>query len=206
MSYQWLCCVAVVVASLLPSLAQAQDDVDLIVMVRDTAGSGVANLQVVVRDQTGERDLARADTDADGVAGIRGIVVSSIRIGVSGTTPNGKSILLRGDDVQGIRVFLGVGTTQIDLRVEDDGTVITDPSEIVQEVTQAEYTPLITTSSPTSGSVVPVSVQSRFVPTSTLEPRGSAVVSAQGSGLWPFLLMAVFAGLIIAVVVVGRRV
>lgn len=194
-------------ASLLPSVAPTQDDVDLIVTLRDVAGLGVANVQVIVRDVTGERDLVRAATDADGVAAIRGIVISDIRVAVVGTLPGGQRLLLRGDDARGIHVFLGAGATGIALRVENDGTVIPDPSEIVQEMTQLDDTPAALSSGLAASIDAPtLPAQPFVVPVGTLEPRQPEVDAPQDGGLLPFILMAVFGGLIVAVVVVGRRV
>lgn len=210
MLYRWICCFAVVIASLLPSLVLAQDTVDLIVTIRDVADMGVANVQVTIRDRTGERDLVRGVTDVNGVAVIQKIIVSDIRIGLVGALSNGQSLLLRGDDAQGIRVFLGAGTTTVDLRVENDGTVIPDPSEIVQEVTQSNDT-LLTQPTATPANVVMPTVAAlpSPVPTNAATPAAPGAVEQKdgprADALWPMVVIGVFGTLIVGVLVVGKR-
>src|SRR6266508_4399226 len=52
--------------------SQSQDPPDLIVRLRDVNGVGIAGVTVIVRDETGGRELARARTDAQGIASLKG--------------------------------------------------------------------------------------------------------------------------------------
>lgn len=202
--WQWIRCL-LIVCVLFPTLAHAQDASDILVTIQDVSGQGVANVQLIVRDSSGQVDLARVQTNEVGVAAVDGVVVSDVRIMVVGVLATGQSLILRGDDALGIRVFLDAGTTTVQLRVEVDGTVIPDPAtEIVQEITQVEVatTLFIPTLVPQVAQVVVASPLA--VP--GVVPEGTTPTPIMSIPLWPIIVIVLFLVVIVFVMMRGQHI
>lgn len=126
---QWLC--AFLLSLLLPLLTLAQSSSELIVSLRDIGGQPMPGVVVTVRDPSGARDLAYTSTDAQGQALFAALPLSQVRLVCQGTLADGTPLAQRGDDAQGILVFLDAGATRIELRAEKDGAVLPDPATMV---------------------------------------------------------------------------
>src|SRR6266542_2725281 len=111
--------------------SQSQDPPDLIVRLRDVNGVGIAGVTVIVRDETGGRELARARTDAQGIASFAGLTENAVRVAVEGALPSGTRLYQLGNDVQGIALLLSEPPTHLDLRSEADGMVIPDSATMI---------------------------------------------------------------------------
>lgn len=115
-------------ATLMYAQAAPPADTDLIVLVCNGMGTGLPGLAVVVRDAGGQQVLTRATTDAGGRALFGHLIVSDVRVAVSGTLPGGRALTQRGNDAQGIPILIGAPPTTVILRVGADGLVAPDPT------------------------------------------------------------------------------
>ena len=113
-----------------PAASFAQESPDLVVSLRDAQGHALA-ASVTVRASAGGPVLARAATDAQGIAVIRSLAVSEVRVLVEGRLPGGLALRQLGDDAAGLHVWLQAGATRLDLRAEPDGVVLPDPATMV---------------------------------------------------------------------------
>jgi hypothetical protein len=156
--------VVLVVATVHPrDTYAAQDAPDLVVSLLDEYDHGVP-ATIIVCDIGGERDLARATTDAEGRATITTLLVHEVRVAVEGSLSNRRHLFQRGDDVKGIYILLNAGSTRLDLRVDPDGAVAPDPATMVAQ----EGTGYASAALPTA----PVAAQVIDVPTS-IQPTKS---------------------------------
>jgi cell division protein YceG involved in septum cleavage len=99
----------------------------LVVTLKDINERPVAGVRVVVRDSTGERDIARATTDTQGTTSFAMLNASDIRVAVEGQLKSGVKLFQPGNDARGMLVFLRSGTTHVDLLTDVDGLIAPDP-------------------------------------------------------------------------------
>jgi hypothetical protein len=206
-------CIVIWLAMSRAALAQGQPP-DLTVTFHDVAGAPAAGVTVIVRDEGGH-ELARATTDAHGVATFSGLPESQVRVVIAGTLLNGTKLYQPGNDAQGIALLLDPPPTVLDLRSETDGMVVPDPA------TMAALEPGV----PVATGVVavptaPIATQIPLAPTpfsQSAPAPGSAAASvvpierdtpAEGGRgqVWLGIgLLAVLIGAGIGIVVVQRR-
>ena len=110
------------------ALARAQEQPDLTVTLHDVANTPLIGVNVIVRDTSGTRDLARAATDAQGAASFANLAERAVRVAVAGALPGGARLYQPGNDAMGVSVWLDGGPTRIDLRSTADGLVAPDPA------------------------------------------------------------------------------
>lgn len=113
-----------------PAASFAQESPDLVVSLRDAQGHALA-ASVTVRASAGGPVLARAATNAQGIAVIRSLAVSEVRVLIEGRLPGGLALRQLGDDAAGLHLWLQAGATRLDLRAEPDGVVLPDPATMV---------------------------------------------------------------------------
>src|SRR6266508_4334055 len=109
------------------STALAQDAPELIVTLKDVNNAPLAGATVIIRDSSGSRDIARATTDAQGVATFSALMESDIRVVIQGRLPNGATYFQPGNDAKGIAMFLSAGTNRMNLLADADGMIAPDP-------------------------------------------------------------------------------
>jgi hypothetical protein len=109
------------------SPAFAQDAPNLIVTLKDINNAPLMGAAVIVRDSSGSRDIARATTDAQGVATFSTLMETDIRVAVEGQLPNGAKYFQPGNDARGIAMFLSAGTNRMNLLADTDGMIAPDP-------------------------------------------------------------------------------
>lgn len=109
------------------SPAFAQDAPNLIVTLKDVNNAPLMGATVIVRDSSGGRDIARATTDAQGVATFSTLMETDIRVAVEGQLPNGAKYFQPGNDAEGIAMFLSAGTNRMNLLADTDGMIAPDP-------------------------------------------------------------------------------
>ena len=124
------CCALLAALLAWPAASLAQEAPDLLVSLRDAQGRALA-ASVTVRASAGGPVLARAATDAQGIAAIGSLTVSEVRVLVEGRLPGGVALRQLGDDAAGLHLWLGAGATRLDLRAEPDGVVVPDPATMV---------------------------------------------------------------------------
>jgi hypothetical protein len=107
--------------------ALSQGAPTLVVTLKDINERPVAGVRVVVRHSTGERDIARATTDAQGTASFATLNASDIRVAVEGQLKSGAKLFQPGNDARGMLVFLRSGTTRVNLLADVDGLIAPDP-------------------------------------------------------------------------------
>src|SRR6266540_4622732 len=107
--------------------AFAQEAPDLIVTLKDINNSPLAGATVIIRDSSGSRDIARATSDAQGMATFSTLMESDIRIVIQGQLPNGAKYFQPGNDAKGIAMFLAAGTNRMNLLADTDGMIAPDP-------------------------------------------------------------------------------
>lgn len=118
----------------------------LLVTIRDETDGGVAGVVVMVRDESGMTELARAVTDSAGRVQLDSLPATIVRVAVQGTRRDGIALSQAGDDALGIWFRLDLEpVTTMNLRVERDGHVIPDPAleiapELLDPTVQAEAT------------------------------------------------------------------
>lgn len=114
----------------LPTAVAAQA-FSLQVTLHDASGQALTSITIIVRDEEG-RELARATSDANGVARFSGLP-AVVRVAVEGQAHGGPHLYQLGDDAKGVRLDLaqGSGTTTLNLRVERDGLVLPDPATML---------------------------------------------------------------------------
>jgi hypothetical protein len=100
---------------------------DLVVRLRDVADQPLAQVTVIIRDQTGTRDLAHTVTDVQGEATVAGLTSDAVRVAVQGRLPSGPALHQLGDDAPGMLVVLVGGTLTVDLVSDDTGVVQPNP-------------------------------------------------------------------------------
>ena len=106
----------------------AQERPDLVVTLHDVANTPLVGVNVSIRDTSGTRDLARAATDAQGVAIFAKLTERAVRVAVAGALPGGARLYQPGNDAAGVSVWLEGAPTQLDLRSAADGMVAPDPA------------------------------------------------------------------------------
>jgi hypothetical protein len=121
----------VVIVRLMFGLLGQPQPAMLTISLRDVDARGVVGATVLVRDVSGERELARAVTDADGQAAIAFVPLPEIRVAVEGSLADGTPLLLRGNNGLGIRYFLSSEQDTMQLRADIDGTVLPDPGAAI---------------------------------------------------------------------------
>lgn len=110
-------------------LTRAQDAPPaLVVRLREISGGGVADVTIIVTDQSGTTVLDRATTDATGTATFGPLPAADIRVRVEGRLADGTQLVQPGADAAGIAVILGAPPVTLELRSEADGTVLPDPA------------------------------------------------------------------------------
>jgi len=109
------------------STALAQDAPDLIVTLKDINNVPLASATVIIRDSSGSRDIARATTDAQGVATFSTLMETDIRVVIQGRLPNGATYFQPGNDAKGIAMGLSTGTNRMNLLADTDGMIAPDP-------------------------------------------------------------------------------
>ncbi len=109
------------------STALAQDAPDLIVTLKDINNVPLASATVIIRDSSGSRDIARATTDAQGVATFSTLMETDIRVVIQGRLPNGATYFQPGNDSKGIAMLLSAGTNRMNLLADTDGMIAPDP-------------------------------------------------------------------------------
>jgi hypothetical protein len=116
--------------ALLPEVSAAQG-YELTVTLRDAADQGIAGITISVRGEDGQ-ELAQQATDVDGTASFDALP-SVVRVAVAGQPRHAPSLYQLGDDAQGVRLVLGVGSTPtvLHLRAERDGLVLPDPATML---------------------------------------------------------------------------
>jgi hypothetical protein len=148
----------------------------LTLTLRDAAGTPVSGVTVIVRDTSGQRELSRAITDADGLARIPTLPVTEVRVLVTGTLPDGTALALPGSDRDGIVIYLtGTPTTRLQWRVQADGMVTPDP---LTEITGA--TAPLTADTSVAADTPAVPEASPVVPVEPPVPVAQAPVGAAG--------------------------
>ncbi len=192
--------------------SQSQDPPDLIVRLRDVNGVGIAGVTVIVRDETGGRELARARTDAQGIASFAGLTENAVRVAVEGALPSGTRLYQLGNDVQGIALLLSEPPTHLDLRSEADGMVIPDSATMIAPDTgvpaNAGGSVAVLPTAPLARGTALASITPATIPTTG--PAGGATsdapVATASASLWPgVLLLAGLCAAIVAVVVLQLR-
>lgn len=103
----------------------------LTVSIRDRSGVGVSGVFVAIYDPVGAGELARGQTDSDGVAQILALPAGALRVMVAGQLADGTPLALRGDDSRGIWVWVEGASARLDLRVEADGGLTPDPATMI---------------------------------------------------------------------------
>lgn len=104
---------------------------DLIVSLRDVDGAPVPQVLVSLRDSTGQAEIDRALTDAQGIAAFANLEPGTFRVAVQGALPDGTPLFQTGNDAIGTMVWLNALPATVDLRSEVDGMVIPDPATAV---------------------------------------------------------------------------
>jgi hypothetical protein len=192
-----------------PAAAAAQPAPDLIVTLRDEQGQGVvANITVLA--PAGTPVLARATTDAQGRAVIETLPISEVRVLVEGRLPNGVRLVQRGDDAKGIRLWLDAESTQLDLRVNPDGTIEPDPATMIEP----EGSAIEPTSTPAAAPTVAAVPQPTRRPAPTPRPAMPTPAAAVQAGEPPaaalplggIALAVLLGGAIVAVLAARRRI
>ena len=115
---------ALMLALLLPGVLRAQSgSPDLIVTVRDVAGSPLPGLRVQLHAEVGGPALADTITDALGQATFSGVTVAQVRVVVSGPLPDGTPLIHPDRDAAGIVLFPGLAivATALSLQLLGDG-------------------------------------------------------------------------------------
>jgi hypothetical protein len=133
---------------LLLALLRQTNAPDLIVTVRDAAGTPLVGLDVQVRADANGPILAHAVTDAQGEANFSGLIVDQVLVSVSGALPDGTPLVHPGRDSGGIALFLGPPPTRLDLRVDPHGLVQPDPATMIDPLPNG---PAIATAAPPTG-------------------------------------------------------
>lgn len=133
-SWRWLTplLLSLALAASMVSHAQANGAQQVVVTLRDATDRGLD--QAVVTMKTLEGDvLATGSSDRDGI--VRLSVANPtkvIHLTVRGVSAMGKTLRLAASERDGITVRLQAPTTAIDLRVEDNGTVLPDPATMAE--------------------------------------------------------------------------
>ena len=109
----------------------------LVVTIRDVRNAGVAGVTVLVRDQGGQQVIGQGVTDTAGHVRIDRVTAPTVRVAVRGALPGGTPLVQPGDDAQGILVSLNGPSVRVQLRVEDEGTVIPDPAMVALDTVDA---------------------------------------------------------------------
>ncbi|MBK9943229.1 MAG: hypothetical protein IPP13_16605 [Kouleothrix sp.] len=207
-----------------PAAAAAQPAPDLIVTLRDEQGQGVvANITVLA--PAGTPVLARATTDAQGRAVIETLPISEVRVLVEGRLPNGVRLVQRGDDAKGIRLWLDAESTQLDLRVNPDGTIEPDPATMIEPegsaiepdpatMIEPEGSAIEPTSTPAAAPTVAAVPQPTRRPAPTPRPAMPTPAAAVQAGEPPaaalplggIALAVLLGGAIVAVLAARRRI
>jgi hypothetical protein len=143
-----------------PALAQERTP-DLTVTLHDVAGAPIGGVTVVVRDESGTRDVARATTDAAGIATFSGLTEGQVRIATIGVLPDGTRLYQPGNDAQGIFLLVDPGPTTLELRSEIDGMIVPDPASMAAREPG-----------------VPIATAAVVIPTAPIATRSSIVQDA----------------------------
>ncbi len=192
--------------------AQPQDPPDLIVQLRDVNGVGIAGVTVILRNETGGRELARARTDAQGIASFAGLTENAVRVAVEGALPSGKRLYQLGNDAQGIALLLSEPPTHLDLRSEADGMVIPDSATMIAPDIGARANAGASVAvRPTASLTRPATlapITPAMIPTtaSASGATSNAPIATAKTSLWPgVLLLAGLCAAIVAVVILQLR-
>jgi hypothetical protein len=192
--------------------AQPYDPPDLIVELRDVNGAGIVGVTVIVRGDSGGRELARAKTDAQGIASFAGLSENVVRVAVEGALPGGTRLYLLGNDAEGIALLLSEPPARLDLRSEPNGMVIPDPATMIAPDTGVPTNPdALAAALPTAPLALATTLTvatPAMIPTTG--PAGGATsetpIAATRTSLWPgVLLLATLCAAIVAAVMLHLR-
>lgn len=190
-----------------PSLAWAQLSPALVVTLRDAAGRGVPGVTVLVRDSSGQRLLADGQTDSDGSVTVEDVPAAEVRVAVRGDV-HGVPLSQPVDDALGLLVFLDTSRAVVELRVEDGGLVVPDPSMFALERAPAPAAALPTAPlAATSAVLTSTPAATGAVGETTTGAIEAASPSASGSGgsLLGLLLILGLVAALLAVLAHERR-
>jgi hypothetical protein len=192
--------------------AQAQEPPDLIVELRDVNGAGIVGVTVIVRDDSSDRELARARTDAQGIASFAGLTENAVRVAVEGALPGGTRLYLLGNDAEGIALLLSEPPARLNLRSEPDGRVIPDPATMIAPDTGV---PKNADASVAALPTAPLALPARLAAATpamipNTGPAGGATsetpIATTKTSLWPgVLLLATLCAAIVAAVMLHLR-
>lgn len=188
-----------VLFSLLASLVNlptaGNQAIGLHITVRDIHGTGVAGVTIMVLTNTGDV-IAAQTTDVEGLATFAPFEPTLVRVQVHGALATGTALIQRGDDATGM-VFLVDGPgTQLDLRVETDGSVIPDPASMITPDTVPQSQNAIT-DAPTPGSAALPTMSAGIQPHETVDASVRPNVREASSDSWMAALNVV--GVFVAV-------
>lgn len=178
--------------SLTPITASAQE-IGVQVRIADRQGAGVPNIEVTLRDASGQTVLARGTTDERGEAAFT-VRETSVRLSLQGTAPGGLPVGLGHVsflDDEALLVRTDVGGPLISLVMDMDGQVYIDPASIEPEAAEGGAATL---------GASPTAAAAEQIPTPTVEAPGAAAAPAAPAAVpfWPFLLIgAALTGVVI---------
>jgi hypothetical protein len=158
------------------STALAQDAPELIVTLKDINNVPLVGATVIIRDSSGGRDIARATTDAQGVAIFSTLMESDIRVVIQGQLPNEATYFQPGNDAKGIAMLLSAGTNRMNLLADTDGMIAPDP------LTMSALEPGIPIATE-GGAIFPTAPVAQPRPTVTAIPAVTLLTSQARPGL-----------------------
>lgn len=170
-----ICTVPLLLA--MPLVARAESG-KFIVTLRDVQNKGVV-ATIVVTDLAG-KELARGQTSDDGVATFDTLAANTVKVRVTGQLNASVALQQLGQDADGIQFTLDAPGTQLNLRVDVDGTVLPDPETMwALESPPSTAVAVSIPEAPRAGSVPPA-----LQPTARSEQQANAA-PAQGSNVAP---------------------
>jgi hypothetical protein len=202
------------------SPAFAQDAPDLIVTLKDINNAPLGGATVIIRDGSGSRDIARATTDAQGVASFSTLMETDIRVAVEGQLPNGAKYFQPGNDARGIAMGLSAGTNRMNLLADTDGMIAPDPltmSALEPGIPLATETGATFPTAPVAQPRVTATARDAVtLPTSQARPGLASAATAPAAGavssattplmIWlGVALLVVLIGAGVGIIVLGRR-
>jgi hypothetical protein len=101
----------------------------LTVRLRDASGAGVPHIEVSVLTPEGT-PLTKATTDTNGTAAFPQLAAARVRVQLRGALLDGRPIIQKGADAQGIALDLAL-IDHLELRAEPDGTILPDPATML---------------------------------------------------------------------------
>lgn len=158
---------------LVPALAIAQVQPNLVVTIRDSNGRGVPGVTVSVRDQAG-REVFTGVTNAEGQVMLEKVPAPELRVAVSGTV-GGVALIQLADDSEGVQIYAAAPPVTLDLRIDAGGVVIPDPATMIQpEPIEVPTAPI------GAASIVATTNSAGVLPTAELPASAATTTSASG--------------------------